>query len=282
MSVLVTPSGRPFRAERLEVVDADQHERIARSVVDVERAFPSEWMTLLRSESPVSTVHSYLLPYWYAPAARWVLYQGMPESVIRADVERPVCPGMTGEEFLSVVAGKAPRDLPVDDRTPYVSDVQYEFWRRYRVYAAPFWVLQGDTGGHQVTFGPWQQQLLAAQGLPVTPPVVGSLDAAPFDNRVLSQLRALNRLRQMGNSIDRLRASASKDAGDALLSDQLRQIREAELAFLTRQMEPLLDAAASVSRRADSHDHLMYVQPGTAGRAAAALDVYRETGDFIL
>lgn len=280
--MLVTASGRPFHADRMEVVDADQRERLARSVADIDHAFPSDWMELLRSESPVSTAHSYLLPYWYAPAERWVLYQGMPESVIRADIERPVCPGMTGVEFLSAVEGKAPRDLPMDDRTPYVSDVQHASWRRYKVYAAPFWVVQGDTGGHQVSFGPWQQQLLAAQGLPITPPAVGSLDAAPFDNRVLDQLRALNRLRQMGNNIDRLRASGSKDGGDAILSDHLRDIREAELSFLMRQMDPLLDAAASVSRRGDSHDHLMYVQPGTAGHASHALDVYRETGDFIL
>lgn len=282
MSTLLSASGQPIDRDRLGTQDAAQRERIGVSVADVARPFPKDWLARLREESPVSTVHSYLIPYWYRPAERWVLYQGMPVGLIREQPERPVCPGFTGDEFLLAVSRKAPRDLHPEDRTPYLSDVQYEMYRRYNVYAAPFWVLQGDHGGHQVSFGPLQQELLAAQRLPLEPPQVGTLPACPFDQRVVDRLRALNRLRQLHGNLDVLRKTGSKEGGDAITQHYQRQIREAELAFLEEQMADLLDAAQTVSHRADSREHLMYVQPGTAGAASEALQVYRETGDFIL
>lgn len=255
-------------------------ENVPNSVSDVMVPFPAEWLEKLRDVNPISDVHSYLLPYRYRARERWVLYDCVPRNLIDPDL--PVCVGMTGEQFLERVEGKAPRDRDADDFCPYVSDVQHEFYRLHQVYARPFWVLQGESGGHQVAFDPWQKNLLAAQGLPTEPPQIGTLDACPFDNRVMQRLRELSRLTQLAGNLDTLRKTGTKDGSDAFMTHQLRKIREAELAFLEVQMAPLLDAAASVSHLSDSRDHLMYVQPGTAGQAADALAEYRETGAFTL
>lgn len=253
---------------------------VPNSVADVMVPFPAEWLEKLREVNPISDVHSYLLPYWYRAAERWVLYDCVPRSLI--DPELPVCVGLMGEQFLERVEGKPPRDRDADDFCPYVSDVQHEFYRLHNVYARPFWVLQGDAGGHQISFDPWQKNLLAAKGLPIEPPQIGTLEACPFDNRVVEQLRALSRLTKLAGNIEALRRTGSKEATDMFMSHQLRKIREAELVFLETQMAPLLDAAAAVSHRKDSRDHLMYVQPGTAGQASDALAEYRETGVFTL
>lgn len=259
---------------------AERRARIGQSVADVSIPFPKEWTALLRDVSPVTTIHSYLLPYWYRVGQRWVLYQCLPRELILPDV--PVCYGLTGSEFLERVEGLAPRDRPEWDYCAYISDVQHEFYRLHNVYARPFWVLQGDTGGHCVAFEPWQQQLLAAQQLPPKPPQIGTLDPCPFDQRTVAQLRRLNRLEQMRGNLDVLRKTGTREGGDILIEHRQKQIREAELQFLEDQMAPLLDAAKSVHHRADSTDHLCYVQPGTAGRASEALEVYRETGQFTL
>lgn len=254
---------------------------IPNSVTDLSQVpFPEEWTRRLREVNPMTELHSFLLPYWYRAGERWVLYDCVPRSLI--DLDTPVCTGLTGREFLERVEGLAPRDREGWDYCPYVSDLQHEFYRLHKVYARPFWVLQGESGGHQVFFDSWQQQLLATKGLPPKPPAIGSLEACPFDERVVNQLRALSRLSEMQGNIDVLRKTGTKEGGDALLEHRLRQSREAELAFLETQMAPLLDVAQSVSHRADSQDHLCYVKPGTASEASEALQVYRETGQFIL
>lgn len=248
------------------------------SVADVQVSFPDDWLTKLREISPITALHSWLLPYWYRAAQRWVLYDCMPAVLI--DPDDLLGPGFSGTDFFAAVNGPPPRDLDAAKRTPYLSDVQHEMHRLHAVYARPLWVLEGDRGGHFVGFDPWQKNLLAAQRQPTEPPAIGSLPPCPFDNRTVVQLRRHNRLTQLKGDIAKLRASGSGDAADAQLQKTLREIREAELALLSEQIDPVLDVAEVVSHRADSRDHLIYTTPGEAGKAADALDQYIETGEF--
>lgn len=253
---------------------------VPNSIADLDQVFPADWLLALREVSPVSDAHSWLLPYWYRAASRWVLYDCMPRACI--DPDRPVAPGFSGAEFLERVEGLAPRDRASDDYCPYVSDLQHELYRRYQVYARPFWVLQGDTGGHQIAFDPWQQNLLSASGKPTHPPIIGSLPPCPFDNRVATQLRRLNRLVQLNGSLEDLQKSGDADGGKAHLDRIQKDIRQAEMALLEAQMGPVVDAAHSVSRRSDSRDHLIYTPDGLATNADEAIAAYIETGHFIL
>lgn len=249
----------------------------ANAIADLDVAFP--WMTELRQVSPLSTVHSYLMPYWYRAGERWVLYDVLPIEAI--DDELDTGSGISGAELKQVMAG--PRPSERTDDVP-VSDLQHEMFRRWRGYARPFWVLQGEAGGHQVRFSPMQASALLRMGLPSEPPPIGSLAPCPFDNRAVRQLQHLNRLHGFEDSIDRLRRSGSPEAARAEEARVEREIRERELAFVEAQVRPLVEMSSSLVRGANTrseHDtEVIRVPDGTAARAADAYQRYRETGEW--
>lgn len=258
---------------------------MANGIADVAVPFPADWMRLLREVSPVSDVHSWLLPYWYRAAERWVLYDALPARFIPND-DTPLGGLMTGADFHLIMNGPRPseredfRDIAIWP----ISDVQHEMYRVHRVYARPFWALQGDRGGHQVAFTPQQAAHLVAMGLSDRPPKLGDLPACPFDNRALLQLQRLSRLQQMDGSIDRLRQSGSREWAAAEEARMATEIREAECRFIEEQMTPVADMAMSLVRGANSRseyrDQVVDVLPGTAARAKDAYERYKQTGDY--
>ncbi len=251
------------------------------SVADVSVPFP--WLRELREVSPITTQHSYLIPYWYRAGARWVLYDAVDRSFIPDNDEAPGIP-MSGRELLSYLEGAPPREREEWDRCAYVSDVQHELYRLHRVYARPFWVLQGESGGHQVNFSEWQQQVLRAKGLPDHPPVIGSLPPCPFDRRTVNQLNHLNRLHQMDGRLDRLRGSGTVESANAEMQKMQAEIREAECRFIEQQMTPVTDMALSLVKGANSRsehrDQIVDVKPGAAAEAKDAYDRYKQTGEY--
>lgn len=287
MAHILTATGEPWTggARAASAGRADPSARgtgvnVPNSLADLDVPFPADWARALRAISPVTTAYSHLRPYWYRAGGRWVLYDCLPVELIDPAALQG---GMvTGREILAALTGAPPRERALADVCPYVSDLQHEFFRRYRVYARPFWVLQGETGGHQVTFTPWQQNVLAAKGLPTRPPAIGSLPACPFDNRAIQQLQHLNRLHTLEDSVDRLRRSGSAEAAAAEQERVAREIREAELAFIVQQVTPVVELAGHVRTATAFEDQVQYTAPGTATRAADALAEYRETGVFPL
>lgn len=259
-------------------------ENLANGVADIGVAFPEDWMRQLREISPVSDVHSYLIPYWYRKRERWTLYDVLPDAQI--PVKGMVGPAFTVEEYWRVMNGPRPSTLKLEDQSPFVSDVQWEMHRVHGGYARPFWVLQGEQGGHQVAFSPWQQNVLMKKGLPTEPPGLGDLPFAPFDGRVARHLTHLNRLHQFENQMDRLRESGSKAAADAQMDALQREIRDAEYDFIVNQMEPIVDMSMSLVRgqntRAEHDDQIVRVKPGAAAEAADAIQRWKETGDYTL
>jgi hypothetical protein len=260
-------------------------ENLPNSVADVAVPFPAEWEAELRRVSPIATRFSHLRAYWYRAQLRWVLYDCLPANIIPRD-DTPVVAGLTGEECLQLLEGKPPRHMEAYERTPYISDVQHEFFRLHRVYARPFWVLQGDSGGHQVVFSPWQKNVLVAKQLPTDPPKIGSLPPCPFDNRVIHHLQHLNRLHQMQDRVDALERSGSREAAASQLAETLKEIRLAEAQFVEQQMTPLVDMNMSLQRglgaRSEYHDQAVHVKPGKAAEASDAYQRYLETGDYVM
>lgn len=262
--------------------DGSWGENLPNSVADVERPFP--WLKELREVSPVTALHSYLIPYWYRAKERWVLYDLLPTACIGED--DMVNAGFTAKELRAAMNGKAPWELADHEQNPFVSGVQYAMWHKYGGYARPFWVLQGDRGGHQVKFSPWQQNVLIAKGLQPDPPALGALPFAPFDGRAARQLQHLNRLHEFENSIEALRKSGTKAAAEAEMERIQKEIRLAEMRFTESQMEPLVDMATSLVRgqntRSEYESEIVRVAPGKAAEAAEAYDRYLETGDWTL
>lgn len=259
-------------------------ENLPNSVADVSATPPEGWEQALRAISPITTHTSHLRFYWYRAGGRWVLYDCLPRPLIYDDV--PVGVPMLGKELLSYLDGPPPRDRHEDDRSPFVSDVQHEFYRLYKVYARPFWVLQGEGGGHQVKFSPWQQNVLIAKGLPAEAPAVGSLPFAPFDGRTVTLLHHLNRLHKLDGSIERLQKSGSREAAEAEMHDIQKEIRLAEAQFIEDQMTPVVDMSTSLIRgantRSEHADQVVQVAPGMAARAADAYEEYKQTGNWTL
>lgn len=247
----------------------------ANAIADLDIVFP--WMTELRQVSPLSTIHSYLMPYWYRAGQRWVLYDVLPVEVIDDDL--PTGSHLTGGELKAIMAGPRPSDLL--DEVP-VSDLQHEMFRRWKGYARPFWVLQGEMGGHQVKFSPDQAEALLRKGLESEPPKIGDLAPCTFDNRVIGQLQHLNRLHAFEDSIDRLRKSGGPEAAAAEQARVEREIRESEMAFIEAQVRPITETAMSLvggaNTRSEHDSEIMRVPDGTAARIADAYEQYKETG----
>lgn len=252
-------------------------ENLANSLADLDVAYPFE--AELRVFSPIVEHVSHLRAYWYRAKARWVLYECIPLHLMPDD-ERNVRPDLTGEELHYYLAGAPPRMR--SDPSP-VSDLQHEMARRYGVWAGPLWVMQGTQGGHLWKLDPWAQNIAIAKGHSGDMPPIGSLPACPFDNRTRAALMARNRLAALGGRLDKLQQSGSAEARAVEMEGIQREIREAEMAFVESQMEPLVDMSTSLvagqNTRSEYADQVVRAD-GKAGEFADAYERYRETGDF--
>lgn len=277
-----------IRAEELRQKRAarnvDSGTNLPNAVADVSIVFP--WEEALRSISPINTIHSHLRAYWYRAGQRWVLYDTLPVELI--DDELDTGSMITGKELKDVMAGPRPSErLDWQDLETWpVSDVQHEMFRLWKGFARPFWILQGDLGGHQHKFSPIQSSALLRKGLPPEPPKIGSLPPCPFDNRSIRQLQHLNRLHQLCDSVDALRRSASPEFAAAETDRLEREIRESEMAFIEAQVRPLVEMSTSLvqgsNTRSEYDNEVIRTPKGFAGKAAEAFDHYMETGQWTM
>lgn len=273
-----------IRAEELRLKRAarnqDAGKNLLNAVDDISVSFP--WEAELRLISPINTIHSHLRAYWYRAGQRWVLYDVVPLEAMPDDMDTGS--GFSGGDFKAWLKGPRPSDREDwKDLEHYpISDTQYAMGHLWKGLARPFWVLQGENGGHQYRFSPKQAETLARKGLQSDPPRIGELAACPFDNRAIRQLQHLNRLHQFEDSIDRLRKSGSPEAAAAEHERLEREIRESEMAFIEAQMSPVVDAARSFNQKSEHSDMLIQAPAGTASKFKDAYDVYKETGIYTL
>lgn len=82
----------------------------------------------------------------------------------------------------------------------YVTRQQWELFQTTGGFATPWWVVQGDKGGHRVTLSPPEMALYAAEfgvGLDaVEVPRMGQLPYADFDRRTIDAIHAHDQLSQ--------------------------------------------------------------------------------------
>ncbi|HEX7123822.1 MAG TPA: hypothetical protein VF178_15705 [Gemmatimonadaceae bacterium] len=259
---------------------------VANGVADLAIPFPEDQLRLLREVSPVSEIVSWLLPYWYRAGQRWVLYDAMPAALIPDSDDVALGGMMTGADFFRIMNGPRPSERPdfADVIMSPISDVQWAMYHQHKVYARPFWVLQGPVGGHQVAFTPQQASYRVQMGLPDAPPKIGELEPCPFDNRAARMLLQMNRLHQMRGSMEQLRKSGSREWAEAEAARMARDVREAECRLVEEQMTPIVDMAMSLVRgqntRSEHRDQIVECTPGIAARAKDAYDAYKETGDY--
>lgn len=191
------------------------------AVVYHDRPVPPEWEARLREISPISQEISWLCLKWHPAVERWMVYEMVPDKHIpvgtRAELEG--AHPHTLEEWARVI-------------TPW----QWEAYRKYRCFARLAWIIQGHHGGHKVTFSEVDKELCRAAGLPTEPPAFGSLPYAPFDERVVRQLVAMNKLVQVKNDLSEFKRRWGNTEGfKRSYKNQLAAARERYVEFINEQ-----------------------------------------------
>jgi len=147
---------------------------------------PADWQRQLEEIIPRGEVVSWLWVAWVPgdpadPVQRWVLYEATPAARV-------------SEYFREAIQGLGEA---ADDGEALTAEQLriLDFWHREKALLEPFWVIQGERGGHKYRFTETEKARLRLHSLPDDPPLPGALPYAPFDQRVLRQIRAWHALR---------------------------------------------------------------------------------------
>ena len=151
--------------------------------------------------------------------------------------------------------------------TPMVR-IQWDLCQRLHGWASPYWIVQGERGGHKRRFDHVEQQTLRMAGLPTEPPVPGALSYAPFDQRVIDQVMARDRMLKYKHCLDF--AERRPEQIDAEDRATLEMMRAEHLKWLERQVDIVFDGLS----RKDLQDI-------TTSRDVAPIDADRQAHDFI-
>jgi hypothetical protein len=205
-----------------------------------------QWQDELNELFPVSDDTSYLRLVWvpgddweimdegklvHQGIERWYVYEMLPRQFtdpnILYELEQMPEPVVRYDSVMKSVAR--------EDRA--VNRVQYRLFKETGLFGRPFWVIQGDNGGHQRFFTTFESQQLILLGLPHNPPLPGTLPYAPYDHRVRAKLLKHDRLRKVGDRLMMLKES-QKDKYKSLEKDLMKQFRKDIIAFVCDQITP--------------------------------------------
>ena len=246
--------------------------------LDVVRAMmavpvPPAWELDLRSISPVSEDHSFLIFAWKQPplehdAGRWCLYEAIPDKLITTERRME----LAGTPYWRL-GTKAARFA----QASIVSAFQWAMYREHKLDVRPFWCLQGTEGGTPLHHTRQEQRYLTMMGKPMHPLHVGALEFAPWDNRVKAQVVERDRLYKLGGSVERLRGTGTSAA---MMAEHERLEKEYRRAFWDWFAEKLGEQtelyAYVLKHLPDGERHRQTAQDAAA--AANAKEYFIETG----
>jgi len=161
---------------------------------DWHRDVPMAWADEVARLSPKWDRAGHLVLFWESgtpaePAQRWVLYEAIPVAYV---------PAWKRDLFLADPPCRCPFNPGIHARCPRCQRMQSPGRARILAYlqqteclALPFWVIQGDQGGHRHQYTQVEQQWQRLMRQPDEPPATGNLPYAPFDRRVVRRLLAL-------------------------------------------------------------------------------------------
>lgn len=213
-----------------------------------------EWVKQLAEFSPPTDKVSHLEIVWqpgevYEPIQRWEIYEMDP------NLDR------YPEELVADLTGPSPRSRRhkvKDEESPLgwrwwsdslASQRQWELYGRTGCMPLRFWIVQGEIGGHKWRLTNQERALLRLQGTGLTDvPLPGDLPYAPFDNRVLNQLRTYDSFR---------RWDAAGPRDNPLVwyprrqEEERQQFRRALGKWLETQVEQAVDETYAIWRNLD-------------------------------
>lgn len=197
---------------------------------------------------------SWLLLVWqpgdsWQPVHRWLVYQMIPERFvpehIRQSLDGPH-PRIRGRwDALGSRFWSDPRCL--------VDLTQWTLWQRFRALARPYWVIQGERGGHRRRFS-YQEKLsiyMETGQQDVEPAAPGDLGYAAPDERVIAALEQRDQLARYGKILQF--ATENPDFFSDVEMQEIMAIRERLWQHLEGQVEDAIAAQpkAMFKRAAD-------------------------------
>lgn len=249
---------------------------------------PSDWEAALRAFSPVRYDTPWLALRWFPmerqikdgswrDCGRWVIYECLHESLIPEN----------DRDIVNLLSGPQPSRISDPGeayaKMLYANDYQCMMYRKHKVWARNFWIIQGSSGGHPIEYDLTEKAILQACGLPTDPPPLGTLPYAPFDERVINQIRKRSRTYKYG-SIDEAKRHATPEAVERDMRAAERTFREWHVKHLESSLAPsvdFLDYYTSSSRTATECRNTLPEMSKEDQRAAEiAHDMYIETGDY--
>jgi hypothetical protein len=240
------------------------------------------WVRALQADAPPMPGLSHP-ELWWEPGdiktpgsgQRWVIYNLVPVQTMAPGNLLPSGGHRTGfwdlrrylEEERPCVCAAELHGTEDDDKTcrrcQHVSSpIRLKIYRTFMdrgYWAQPFWVIQGDRGGHPTSYNPVEKQFAASLGLPPNPPPTGALPYADLDARVLRCLQerdlsgtsfgylrreAQHRREQMERMARYQRARAVMESIDTILDQHSTRFID-DLPKVDRQP---IDLSASVAR----------------------------------
>lgn len=232
-------AGPTTSTERLMVEPPDSPEQIAR------------WQAALDQMADnggehVTTLKLVWMPGdWWDPVNRYFIYQMYPKGVIpfwidEKDLKGPDPRSYAGD--FDKILGRFVRILHIS-----VDRMQWKLYQETGQVGVPFWVVQGDRGGHLRRFTQVQENLSKLEGGGTEPPAPGSLPFARPDERTFAAIREMDELsRYEGLIAFHLRAPGMIQAAE---KEKAKRYRERLWEHLKNQQESTWSEQRSVIDR---------------------------------
>lgn len=192
--------------------------------------------------------NAYMVDGMWQVVERWFLYEMFPIWTV------------TDDAILEELDGPPPRSLNVYEKhlqdVRNVTTITQRQWDLYRetdrhYFARPYWVIQGDVGGHRLAYSTTERTLRKFAGLAPEAPLPGTQPYAPFDGRVLRHLYHLAELRRFKQRLhaDRRCRTAQMKAQRATLEREARQL---QINWI--ESEITMESAKPIRREAGSQN----------------------------
>lgn len=228
---------------------------------------PEGWEDRLRTISPILDRTSHLGYRYRESVNQWELYDRTPAHLLSVDRVTQLTQHWS--------------ELPKDQqhaRKRYVTEYQHYMFRTHKVEVRRFWVLQGEMGGTPAEFTERETKLLDSVGAPSEAPMLGMLEACPFDQRAMDAIQKRDLLLKHGGDLDALKKS--RTASELLIqdTDNEKDYRRAFLGWWFEQMLPCSDFMKTFLRTKEADNTLRRATKEESDLVSQWRDHFIETG----
>jgi len=217
---------------------------------------PPEWQHELElAHGEKRENFTWLHLYWWEgeewqKIQRWSIWELFPPGFLSSNPRHAA----QFAPVLEALRGPPPREFRVysGDGSFLRSDAvitqdQWDLYQETGCFARPFWVIQGDHGGHKFMFSIPEAMLCRLHGLEGEPPRPGDLPYAPWDARVRDALLEQRRLYEAGRSSVPVGATR-EEAYCVSRKDREKWFRTQLLAWLKPQVRQQVEENDSVPK----------------------------------